>query len=568
MDLKIRTLAMTAIAALALTSVSRAAEPAGAQGAARYAGWYTGAGIVVQLEARDGALIAHSAGLPDTRYDPEGEGKFFAAGADTHLVFQTGPDGEVASALVNRAGQPPVTSRRISAAEADRIVKAALEAQRAAAGPFDKAAKQATVAQIGAMLTDRYIFPDRAAQAKAKIDAALAAGDYDPIDDPRVFAQRLTEDLQSVTHDKHMRVTPTGGPAPAAAAPPQAPPPTNGGFARVDILKGNIGYIRLLNFPPPRAFNPAADQAMRDVAGTDALIIDMRDNGGGSAESDSYFGSFFFDPAKPVSLNSIVNRTPSTNTFTTIEFHTKPVASPYVNKPVYILTSSHTFSGGEAFVYDLQVQKRVSIYGETTGGGANPGGVFPVGGRFGIFVPMGRAENPATKTNWEGVGVVPDHPMDAKLAFQAAMSDAVTQLLKKKAKDAALISVKADLAKQTEPAPFVQAALLKFRTTPSPGAEAALRRQIEGLQKSQPDYAELSDGLANVTRQQLPTLEQTMARLGALKSVTFIGVGPAGGDLYAVAFEHGQTEWQIAPLTPDGKIDGLGFRETAAAAAR
>jgi hypothetical protein len=558
---------MTAVAALASISISQAAEPAGAQGPARYAGWYTASGIVVQLEARDGYLIAHSAGLPDTRYDPEGEGKFFAAAADTHLVFQTGPDGAVTGAIVNRGGQPPLTSRRISGAEADRIAKTAADAQRAAAGPFDKAAKQVTVDQIGAMLTDRYIFPDRAAQAKAKIDAALAAGDYDSIDDPRVFAQRLTTDLQSVTHDKHMRVTPMGGPQPVGP-PQQAPPPTNGGFARVDILKGNIGYIRLLGFPGPKAFNPAADQAMRDLAGTDALIIDMRDNGGGSAESDSYFGSFFFDPAKPVSLNSIVNRTPSTNTFTTIEFRTKPVASPYVNKPVYILTSSRTFSGGEAFVYDLQVQKRVSIYGETTGGGANPGGVFPVGGRFGIFVPMGRAENPATKTNWEGVGVVPDHPMDAKLAFQAALSDAVTQLLKKKAKDAALTAVKADLVKQTEPQPFVQAALLKFRTTASPGTEAALRRQIEGLQKSQPDYAEMSDALANATRQQLPSLEQTMARMGALKSITFSGVGPAGGDLYQVAFEHGQTEWQIAPLTPDGKIEGLGFRETAATAVK
>jgi hypothetical protein len=364
-----------------------------------------------------------------------------------------------------------------------------------------------------------------------------------------------------------MRVTPTGGPAPAAT-PQQAPPPTNGGFARVDILKGNIGYIRLLGFPPPPVFNPAADEAMRSVASADALIIDMRDNGGGSAESDSYFGSFFFDPAKPVALNSIVNRTPSTNTFTTIEFRTKPVASPFVNKPVYILTSARTFSGGEAFVYDLQVQKRVSIYGETTGGGANPGGVFPVGGRFGIFVPMGRAENPATKTNWEGVGVVPDHPMDAKLAFQAAMSDAVTQLLKKKANDPALNAVSADLAKQTEPAPFVQSALLKVRTTASPGTEAALRRQIEGLQKSQPDYAGLSERMVSVTRQQLPTLEQTMARLGALKSITFNSVGPAGGDIYEVVFEHGQTEWQVAPLTPDGKIDALGFRETAAAAVK
>src|SRR6202012_2830667 len=112
-----------------------------------------------QLEARDGSLVSHSAGLPDTRYDPEGEGKFFAAASGAHLVFQTGPNGEVTGALVNQGAQPPVTARRISAEEAERLVKTAAEQARAATGPFDKAAKQTAVAQIGAMLTDRYIFP-------------------------------------------------------------------------------------------------------------------------------------------------------------------------------------------------------------------------------------------------------------------------------------------------------------------------------------------------------------------------------------------------------------------------
>jgi len=559
-----RTLALAAIAALAIIPTARAAEPAGATGLERYAGWYRAEpGLTAQIEAREGYLLAHSPGIPDTRYAFEGEGKFFSSAADTHLVFQVGPDGAVTGALVARGSQPPVAARRISSTEADRLAKA-----DAGEGPFDKAAKQDTVARIGVMLTDRYVFPDRAIQAKAKIDAALGAGEYDSINDPRTFAQRLTEDLQSVTHDKHMRVSVTAGPPPTGAQPASPPPPTNGGFARVDVLKGNIGYIRLLGFPPPQVFNPAAEAAMRDVGGTDALIIDMRDNGGGSAEADSYFGSFFFDPAKPVALNSIVNRTPSTNMFTTTEFKTKPVATPYLNKPVYILTSNHTFSGGEAFIYDLQAQKRVSIYGETTGGGANPGGVFPVGGRFGIFVPMGRAENPITKTNWEGVGVAPDHPTTEKLAFQAAMSDAVIQLLKRKANDTALAADKAALAQQTEPAAFVQTALLKVRTTPSPGTEAALRRQIEGLEKSQPDYGDLSEGMQNATRQQLAALEQTMARLGALKSITFNGVGLQGGDTYEVAFEHGQTEWQIAPLGPDGKINGMGFRETGPAAVK
>jgi hypothetical protein len=142
--------------------------------------------------------------------------------------------------------------------------------------------KEAVVAQIGDLLTVNHVFPDRAALAKAKIASALAAGEYDGITDAATFAQRLTADLQTVTHDKHMRVLSGLNERPAAGMP--APPPTNAGFARVDRLKGNIGYIKLLGFPGAGPFNLATDQAMADLASTDALIIDMRDNGGGRDE--------------------------------------------------------------------------------------------------------------------------------------------------------------------------------------------------------------------------------------------------------------------------------------------
>jgi len=428
------------------------------------------------------------------------------------------------------------------------------------AAPFDNAAKRDIVTKVGAALTINYIFPDRAEQAKAKIEGALSTGAYDSITDPTAFTTRLTEDLQSVTHDKHVRVFYAGE---RVAGEQQsrlpAPTPTNGGFARVDRLKGNIGYIRLLSFPPPSVFSPVANDALHDLADTDALIIDMRDNGGGSAESDSYFGSFFFDPAKPVQLNSIVHRTPSTNEFTTTEFWTKPVSSPYLNKPVYILTSKRTFSGGEAFIYDLKVQKRATIYGERTGGGANPGGTFPAGPSFSVFVPGGRAENPLTKTNWEGTGVSPDHSVDETTAFQAAMSDAVKQLLKKKNNDARLATLQADLAQQTEPTPFVEASFLKFRTAASPGTEAALRRDIEGLLKGEPPFDEMAPALAKATREQMPTMQPMLQSFGPLKSITFTGVGPGGADIYEVMFEGARTEWRIFPLM-DGKMDFVNFR--------
>jgi hypothetical protein len=87
---------------------------------------------------------------------------------------------------------------------------------------------------------------------------------------------------------------------------------------------------------------------------------------------------------------------------------------------VYVLTSHDTFSGSEELAYDLKTQKRATIVGEVTGGGANPRDVFPLPDSFSIFVPTGSAVNPITKTNWEGVGVQPDVVVPADKALDMA----------------------------------------------------------------------------------------------------------------------------------------------------
>jgi hypothetical protein len=94
---------------------------------------------------------------------------------------------------------------------------------------------------------------------------------------------------------------------------------------------------------------------------------------------------------------------------------------------------------------------------------------------------------------------------------------------------------------------------------PAPGSEAVLRRAIEELRLGQPDYSQMSPAFADVTRQQLPNLKANIDQLGAVQSVTFKGVGPGGFDIYEVKFQDGLTEFRIG-LTPDGKIEGIGFR--------
>jgi Peptidase family S41/N-terminal domain of Peptidase_S41 in eukaryotic IRBP len=411
---------------------------------------------------------------------------------------------------------------------------------------LDRGEKDAVVQKIGDMLTVNYVFPERAAMAKAKITNALVAGDYDEIEDPSIFAQRLTADLQSVTHDRHMRVFTSDGQRPPPDRPP--PPPSYAGFARVDLLKDNIGYIKLLGFPPPGPFDLVAAQALADLAGTDALIIDMRDNRGGSPDSVAYLCSFFFDPKTPVHLNDLIYRKPGTVEFTTKEFWTKAVNTSYLNKPVYLLISKRTFSGGEEFVNDLKAQKRAKVFGETTGGGANPGNVLPIGTSFSIFIPSGRAENPVTRTSWEGSGVTPDVAVQEKQALQAAVADVVGGRY-----HAAVAAVKRSLAAENDDDSLVESHLLKFRTTPLPGGAEAVRRTLGELAHGTPNYDRMSPDLAEATRAQLPSLQPSIQSLGAVSTVTFNRVGSDGLDVYDVRLAKGALQCGIF-VAPDGRI--------------
>jgi hypothetical protein len=410
-------------------------------------------------------------------------------------------------------------------------------------------AKREIVGGAAKALTERYIYPDRGLKAGQKIQQALDAGDYADISDRTAFATRLTDDLQSVTHDKHMRVMDPNGPPPPGM--PSGPPPrSRAGFIRIDRLKGNIGYIDLAGFPAPGMFKDAADAAMRAVEGTDALIIDMRRNGGGSPESVAYLCSFLFDPNHPTHLNDLIWRNRGTETYRTQAFSTVAVPSHYLGKPVILITSPRTFSGGEEFTNDLKTLKRARIVGETTGGGANPGGLSPVGSGLLLFVPGGRAENPITKSSWEGVGVAPDVPTAPQAAFAAAYAAALRAAPPTPARKA----LKARLAgRGGEVDAWTEAALQSIPTGPSPLSEAALRRVIERTARGDPDYTALTPDLAAAVKPNMAEVQKVLTSLGPLQSLTFKQVDMMGADVYHATFAHGSMDWVIY-LTADGKI--------------
>ena len=407
--------------------------------------------------------------------------------------------------------------------------------------PLDDSSRRAVVEAAARILRGRYIFPDVGEQAAQAIESALADGSYEALAERVAFATQLTEDLQAVARDKHLRVRAPDSPS---NAPPEAPPRAEGGVTRADILDGNVGYIEIVGFPSPFQFTGPTDRAMAALEDTRALIVDVRRNGGGSPESVAYLVSYFLESDEPVHINTFINRTPETETFTSREFFSQTTPFSYAGKPVYVLTSDYTFSGGEEFAYDMQVMELAVLVGDTTGGGANPGGTMPLAEGLSMFVPGGRAENPITGTNWEGVGVIPDVAVPSAEAFRAALEQLGVSPAHAGIDDASQTLV-------FEPAPP--------RTEPQPGAAAAIRRMSEETARGEPNYELLGSQMAEATRAQLPVLKERFAALGAVESVTFVEVAPSGVDVYDVRYANGGLRWMIA-LDAEGRTTMAGIQ--------
>ena len=288
----------------------------------------------------------------------------------------------------------------------------------------DAALRQKVVAEIASNLNEFYVDGPLAKQMGDAITAHLKAGDYDKITDGDQLAARLHKDLEEISHDRHLRVDfspykmpPMGPPTPEDEARfHQQMEHDNCAFEKVEILPNNIGYIRFNGFMDAEFCGPTVVSAMGFVAHTDALIFDIRGNGGGQPAMVTMIASFLFD--HPTHLIDIYNRKEDATTQNwTLSYLPGP---RLIKQPVFVLTSKRTFSGAEEFAFDLKNQKRATIVGETTGGGAHPVSPHLVADYFMVGVPFAKSLDPVTKTNWEGTGVAPDVSVAADEALDSA----------------------------------------------------------------------------------------------------------------------------------------------------
>lgn len=297
--------------------------------------------------------------------------------------------------------------------------------------------KNETIDQLESSMKSRYVFPELAEKAGRALRVQQRMGAYEDVKDGAEFARLLTVHLNEVCKDAHLRVRYSEQPFPVrkeAAEPSKAEIAqaqkqsriANVGFEKVERLTGNVGYLKFNYFAEGSEMERPCKAAFDFLGDTDALIIDVRDNGGGSPDGVRHICSYLFGE-KPVHLNDLYFREGNQ----TLEFWTlKSVPGKrYADRDVYVLVSKRTGSGAEEFTYNLKNLKRATILGENTWGGANPGGVVRLNDHFAVFIPTGRAINPYTKTNWEGTGVDPDIRIDPKDSLAKAHQMAIEKLL-------------------------------------------------------------------------------------------------------------------------------------------
>lgn len=314
---------------------------------------------------------------------------------------------------------------------------------------IDAAMRAATVESLATAIDANYVFPDVGKATARGLRERLRKGRYDKITSAMAFEDSLRADLRTLAHDLHLRVHYSNRPLPqedanaergthdniAAAAERERVATQsrrlNHGFERVERLPGNIGYIELRAFDGSPEAGAVAQAAMTFLARTDAILFDLRRNGGGDPNMIALLLSYLYGSDDRVHINDFYERQGNR----TIEYWTSTaVPGPRLpDVPVYVLTSRRTGSAAEEFAYDIKALKRGTLVGEVTAGGANPGGLFRLNDHFAAFIATGRAINPVTKTNWEGVGVEPDMRVPADDALKAAQVDVLTKLAAKDA---------------------------------------------------------------------------------------------------------------------------------------
>jgi hypothetical protein len=307
-----------------------------------------------------------------------------------------------------------------------------VSAPAASATPLTAEDREAVIRDTAALIEARYVDPVKAKMVAREM--RKAAPTWRNISSAEEFARTMSEWLRKTASDGHFALdyspTEISENEPSSFAEAEMikyyGPQVNHGIEKIERLPGNIMLLDVRVFPPLPMAADMFTAMMTIVAQGDALIIDLRRNGGG-AETANLMSGYLLPPGSKMSGG--YDR-PSDTHSTQVSPYWVPGRIFGSEKPIYILTSKRTFSAAEAFAYDFQALKRATIVGEVTGGGANPFEYRRIHPHFALSLPEARSINPITGTNWQDVGVKPDVVVPAEQALETALQLAREKLKK------------------------------------------------------------------------------------------------------------------------------------------
>jgi C-terminal processing protease CtpA/Prc len=286
--------------------------------------------------------------------------------------------------------------------------------QDSALQPLDAAEQQALVLKIASLLRTEYVFPEVGERAAGELTRRARTHAFAVPRSRADFAASLTKSLGELTSDKHVRVRLAPATTGTRTVQELDPALDNFGVHRIEWLPGRIGYLKIDRFYQADESRASFDAALTLVGSASAVIVDLRENGGGS-DANNLLASYFF--AERILFNELRWRKMEPDLL-----WTDPSVRPRLTKtPLYILTSGRTFSAAEAFAYSMQQRKRAIVIGERTAGGANPNRYFPLEPGLAVSISIGTTVNPVSGTNWEGTGVRPDIEVPESAALATAI---------------------------------------------------------------------------------------------------------------------------------------------------
>lgn len=420
-----------------------------------------------EIFVRDGGLYYQRIGGRGGELRPIGKDKF-ALADDATLLFKRDGKGVVVEVAIDWVSYPdellkrePLTGGPSTASDpALRVPVRKEPPDQSSSGPaFDAA----TLVQLKTIMTHLletiYVSPEIGTRLAQQLKEKFEANAYANAASQAELAEMLTRDLREWSNDRHLNVrydpdasgdsilepeawekqkssrfprASGGGNGPRRPVPDQRMiarlEQDNYHFRQTKTLSGNVGYLELAGFAPGPTAQEKAAQAMSALAGSDAVIIDLRDCPGGAAEMVDFLASYFFDAEPRVLMNRYIRPTNERLQDTTV------ANIPGKRMPetdLYILTSSHTASAGESFSYTLQQYGRAKIVGEKTAGAGYNNIIIPLGKGLAFSVSYGRPEHPRSGKGWEGEGVQPDIAVPAGEALAAAHKAALKKLIDK-----------------------------------------------------------------------------------------------------------------------------------------